>query len=1404
MTELRRAADESERSFLDPVIRFCLENRLIVVLALAFLLFWGLRVAPLDWEIGGLPRDPVATDAIPDIGENQQIVFTDWPGRSPQNVEDQITYPLTVALMGIPGVKTIRSASMFGFSSIYVIFNEGVDFYWSRSRVLEKLNSLPGGMLPPGVEPMLGPDATALGQVFWYTLEGRDEEGNPAGGWDLGELRSLQDWHVRYSLLSAEGVSEVASVGGFVQEYQVDVDPDAMRAHGVMLEDVFRAVRNANIDVGARSIELNRVEYFIRGLGFIRSIEDIENSLVKVTENVPILIRHVARVSAGPGLRRGALDKDGAESVGGVVVMRYGQNPLTAINNTKKRIAEIAAGLPEKVLIDWRQTTRAEVERFAASHGFDAFASALDQRTSPSRPNSAPSPPGASPALIASINHSGEHPTGGQTPAEASFSTSFTLNQPGWLAWLKQTGPDGRPSWISYSRVEIVPFYDRTGLIYETLGTLNTAILQQILITVIVVLIMVRHLASSAIISGMLPMAVLMTFIAMKQFGVDANIVALSGIAIAIGTVVDMGIVICENILRRLQEARDQGSAEPSVEIVFRATREVGSAVLTAVATTIVGFLPVFVMEGAEGKLFKPLAFTKTFALLASILLALTVIPPFAHALFSGRIRTERFRQLLYGGLAVGGLILLVIAPWWLGAIVLSAALFKLAQPRLPERWTEAAHDSGTWILVALLAVLLALNWLPLGPARGFLLNFLFLALVIGGVLGTFGLFRSSYPRVLAWILNHKGTFLLLPAGVVLLGGMIWLGVPRLFGWLPASIFSSRPVTALAHAFPGLGKEFMPSLDEGSFLYMPSTMPHASIGEALDVLQKLDLAISSVPEVELAAGKLGRAESPLDPADISMFETVVHYHPEFLADANGRRLRFQFLPNENDFFRSADGQPVAAEDGEPYMVRGRFARENGGQLIPDSRGVPFRIWRPALDPTLNRGRAAWAGVRTPGDIWEQIVARAAIPGTTSAPRLQPIAARIVMLQSGMRAPMGVKIKGPTLAAIEEAGLQIERLLKQVPQVEPSAVVADRVVGKPYLEIEFDRQALARYGLTIRDAQDVVEIALGGEPITMTVEGRERYPVRVRYQREQRDQIETLERVLLASSEGAQIPLGQVASIHYVRGPMVIKSEDTFLTSYVTFDMKPGHAEVDVVEQAQSFLQQSLARGELLLPPGVSFTFAGSYENQLRAAQKLMLVVPLALFIIFFILYLHFRSSLTALLVFSGIFVAWAGGFLMVWLYGQSWFLNFSFLGTDLRQLFQIQPINLSVAVWVGFLALFGIAVDDGVLMATILRQRFAEAKLDTIQAIRTATIEAAQQRIRPALMTSATTLLALLPVLTSTGRGADIMIPMAIPTFGGMVLAMLTVFMVPVLYCLTAEWRLRFTGLHEGSASPQA
>ncbi len=584
----------------------------------------------------------------------------------------------------------------------------------------------------------------------------------------------------------------------------------------------------------------------------------------------------------------------------------------------------------------------------------------------------------------------------------------------------------------------------------------------------------------------------------------------------------------------------------------------------------------------------------------------------------------------------------------------------------------------------------------------------------------------------------------------------------------------------------------MPPLDEGSYLLMPTTMPHASMGEALDVLQKQDMAMQVIPEIDVVVGKLGRVESPLDPAPISMFETIINYKPQYIVDQNGRRLRFKFNARKTDYFRDIDGNPLRALDGEAYRVRGTFIRDQvSGGLILDAHGVPFRLWRPPLDPVLNENRKAWGGITKPDDIWEQILNVVKLPGTTSAPRLQPIAARIIMVQSGMRAPMGIKIKGPDLKTIEKVGLQIERFLKQIPSVQPSAVIADRIVGKPYLEIHIDRDAIARYGLHVRHVQDVIEVAVGGKQLTTTVEGRERYPVRVRYLRELRDQIETLERILVPAPDGSQIPLTQLANIHYVRGPQVIKSEDTFLIGYVVFDKKSEYAETDVVEECQAYLQQKIELGEFQVPAGVSYTFAGNYENQVRATKKLAVVLPLALFIILMILYLQFRSTLTSLMVFSGIIVAWAGGFLMIWCYAQPWFFDVNLFGTNMRELFQIQSINLSIAIWVGFLALFGIASDNGVLVATVLDQLFGSRKIDSIETIQMTIIEGAQRRIRSALMTSATTLLALLPILTSTGRGADIMIPMAIPSFGGMAVALITVFVVPVLYCGIKEYKLK-------------
>ena len=1257
-------------SFLDRIvsagIRFCLENKLIVSLAILAMIIWGIMVAPFDWNLGGLPRQPVPTDAIPDIGENQQIVFTEWMGRSPQDIEDQITYPLTVSLLGVPGVKTIRSYSFFGFSSIYIIFNDDIEFYWSRSRVLEKLSSLSAGTLPEGVQPTLGPDATALGQIFWYTLEGRDKHGNQTGGWDLHELRTIQDWQVRYALLAADGVSEVSSVGGFVQEYQIDVDPDAMHAHGVKLTDVFKAVKNSNVDVGARSIEINRVEYLIRGLGFIKKPQDLEYSIVKVTDNVPLYVKDVAKVSLGPAMRRGALDKGGAEVVGGVVVVRYGENPLTAIKNVKSKIEEISPGLPKKTLSDG-----------------------------------------------------------------------------------------------TVSQVKIIPFYDRTGLIYETLGTLNNALSDEILVTVIVVLISVMHFTSSMLISAVLPMAILLCFVAMSIFGIDANIVALSGIAIAIGTMVDMGIIVCENILRHLDEWKksliEKGSGETrsSFEVIYAASTEVGGAVITSIAMTIIGFLPVFAMEGMEGKLFKPLAFTKSFALLASVILALTMVPILAHLLFTPKSPSEKTKQALHLCMVAAGIIIGFIFAWWAGAIIAAIGIYHFAKHRLPKKLIEAGSNYSIWLVTAIVVIMLAQHWMPLEPQNGVFKNIVFVSVLIGGLLGMFNVFRKYYPALLRWCLEHKPVFLSLPAIIVFGGCLIWLGFDAFFGWLPNSLRSSMVVSSVAGKFPGLGKEFMPPLDEGSFLFMPTTMPHASIGEALDVLQKQDIALQAIPEIDLVVGKLGRAESPLDTAPISMFETVVNYKPEYITGSDGRRLRFRYDRGSDEFLR-----------------------DEKGVLIADPSGRPFRQWR--------------EHIRNPDDIWKEMLKATEIPGTTSAPKLQPIAARLVMLQSGMRAPMGVKVKGPTLESIEKVGLQIERYLKEIPSVEPNTVIADRIIGKPYLEIDIDRRAIARYGVNIRQVQDIIEVAIGGKRITTTVEGRERYPVRVRYLRELRDQIESLDRILIPAPDGAQIPLIQIADIKYLRGPQVIKSEDTFLVGYVVFDKKPEHAEVNVVEEAQAYLKEKIESGEFDLPAGVSYAFAGSYENQLRATRKLMVVVPVALFAIFIILYMQFKSILTALLVFSGIFVAWSGGFIMIWLYSQPWFLNFSVFGTDLRDLFQIHPINLSVAIWVGFLALFGIAAENGVVMAAFLDQVFNKMDIRSISNIREATMEGALKRIRPVLMTSATTILALIPILTSKGRGADIMVPMAIPSFGGMFVALITVLMVPVLYSAIKEFTLNF------------
>ena len=1261
---------------LNRIIKYFLENKLVTILVIVLFVGWGLVTAPFGWKIGSLPSDPVPVDAIPDIGENQQIVFTQWMGRSPQDIEDQITYPLTTSLLGIPGVKSVRSSSIFGFSSIYIIFNEDIDFYWSRSRILEKLNSLPSGLLPEGVQPALGPDATALGQVYWYTLEGRDKEGNPTGGWDLHEIRTAQDFYVKYGLNAVDGVSEVASIGGYVQEYQIDVNPDALRIYDIPLHKVMMAVKKSNRDVGAKTIEINKAEYLVRGLGYVKSIEDIEKAVVDVHDNVPIRVKDIGVVSLGPATRRGLLDKDGAEVVGGVVVARYGSNPLHVINNVKEKIKEIASGLPKKTL----------------ANGVE-------------------------------------------------------------------------------SQLTIVPFYDRTQLIYETLGTLEEALSLELLITILVVIVMVLNLRASILISSLLPIAVLMVFIAMRYFGVDANIVALSGIAIAIGTMVDLGIVLSENVIKHVDEA---SPGQKLINTIYNAAAEVSSAIVTAVATTIVSFVPVFTMEAAEGKLFRPLAFTKTFALVAALIVALIILPSLAHWVFGIKINKNAKGKLINALLIVGGLITAIWISVWGGITLMAFGAAWFITEYSPKQ-NFFTRNLAIIITVVSVVWLLANYWMPLGAGISLLWNFIFVAAIVSVILGAFYLLEKYYVKILNWCLANKVKFLLIPATVILFGTTVWMGFNSMFGFVATgfdkvgvNIRTTNVWSSLSHSLPGLGKEFMPSLDEGSYLLMPTSMPHAGMEQNKMVVQQLDMLLANIPEVELAVGKMGRVESALDPAPISMYENIINYKSEYLLNKKGHRERFK-VDKENRFVLTS-GDLIFNEDALKQGI-------SKDELIPDANGLYFRNWR--------------SHIQSPDDIWNEIVKVTNIPGVTSAPKLQPIETRLVMLQTGMRAPMGIKVFGPDLKTIEKFGLELEAILKEVPSVKTEAVFADRIVGKPYLHFNIDRDAISRYGLNIEDVQQTIETAIGGMQITSTVEGRERFPVRVRYPRELRDDPDKLKKVLIPSPIGVQVPLIELVNIEYVRGPQMIKSENTFLLGYVLLDKKEGYAEVDVVEEAQRFIQNKIDQGDLIVPSGVSYKFSGSYENQVRAEKRLAIIVPLVLAIIFLILYFQFKSVSTSLMIFSGIAMAFSGAFMMLWLYGQDWFFNFEILNTNMRDLFQMQTINLSVAVWVGFIALFGIATDDGVLMGTYLDQSFEKNKTTTLEGIRKAVVIAGQRRIKPAVMTSATTIIALLPVLTSTGRGADIMIPMAIPAFGGMIVASITYFIVPVLYCWREERKLK-------------
>ena len=1320
------------------LVRYFLENRLITFIFLITFVTLGMVYMPFNWKPDFFPRDPIAVDAIPDIGENQQIVATEWMGRSPKDIQDQVSYPLTTALLGIPGVQTIRSTSMFGMSFIYIIFKDNVEFYWSRSRILEKLNSLPSGTLPQGVQPTLGPDATALGQIFWYTLEGRNPKtGSPTGGWDPQELRTVQDFYVKYGLTTAEGVSEVASVGGFVKEYQIDLNPEALKAFNVSIMDVMTAVRKSNLDVGAETMELNNVEYIIRGLGYVKDLNDLEISVVAVRNNVPVRIKDVAHIAFGPATRRGGLDKAGSEAVGAVVVARYGSNPMDVINNVKEKIKELEAGLPQKTL------------------------------------------------------------------------------------------PDG-----TVSKVAIIPFYDRTGLIKETIGTLESALSHEILISIIVIIVLVMNLRASLIVAGLLPIGVLMTFILMRLFGVEANIVALSGIAIAIGVMVDIGIVDVENILRHLEMPENKGiRGKQLMSVIYTATTEVRDAVVTSIATTIVSFLPVFAMQAAEGKLFHPLAFTKTFALISAFILGIVVLPTLTYLFFSIRIDTKKIRKVWNGCLFFAGILFIILWQAWPAVALIAIGINNL----LDDRWTGSRREFPNFINIGITVLVacwyLTIEWLPLGAHNSILVNFVFVAGITAVILTALLSMVRFYESIMRWALVFKWKFLILPVVTLLFGVLIWLGFDKTFtvfgsaieqaGWtrFRQTAFWRSP----SQVFPGIGKEFMPSLNEGSFLLMPTSMPHSGIQKNLEYIEILDKRLSAIPEVEIAVGKWGRVNSALDPAPVQMFENTINYRSEYILDENGQRQKFKvdwdgsFVMNMGNIRNAIEISRIKIDIGRikevSYnKVRGSFQVKIDDRLINvekpytgistdfpqfqfnspnfnlfqfistsfpkfllvDNSGEYFRQWRDEI--------------KKPDDIWNEIVKVTNIPGLTSAPKLQPIETRLVMLSTGMRAPMGLKVFGPDLNAIERGGLQLEQALKNIPSIKGSSVFYDRAVGAPYLEIKLNREAMARYGMSISDVQEILQVAVGGMALSLSVEGRERFPIRVRYARELRDNPDDIKRILIPAMNGVQVPLSEIADIDYTRGAQMIRSENTFLNGYVIFDKNEGKAEVDVVEEASTILQQKLNSGELVLPAGVSYKFAGNYEHQLRATKRLAIVIPISLLLILLLLYFQFRTVTASFIHFSGVFVAFAGGFIMLWLYGQEWFLNFAVAGVNLRELFQMHTINLSVAVWVGFIALFGIATNDGVIMGTYIHQVFEQRHPVTVHEVREAVVAAGLKRVRPAMMTTAVAVIALLPVLSSNGKGSDIMIPMAIPMFGGMVIQVMTVFVVPLFQ---AMWRER-------------
>jgi Cu(I)/Ag(I) efflux system membrane protein CusA/SilA len=1125
---------------IDRLIDVSLRNRFLVL---------GVTLLIIAAGVYAVRTNPV--DAIPDISETQVIVFAEWPGRSPQEVEDQVTYPMTVNLQGLAGVQAVRASSAFGFSMVNVIFEDGTDLYFGRQRILERM-SLIQGLMPKGVTPVLGPDASAVGQVFWYTLEGE--------GYDLGRLRALQDWFVRYQLNAVPGVAEVASIGGFVREYQIDLDPNRLAAYGVSLRDVVEAVERSNVNVGGKVIEKNGMEYVVRGIGLVQGVQDLSSIAVGASGGVPVYLSNLGTVQLGAAFRRGALERDGREVVGGVVTMRYGESAPEIIARVKEKIQEIQRGLP--------------------------------------------------------------------------------------------------------AGVRIVPAYDRSALIGRAVGTLERSLVEEILLVVLAHLAFLLHFRSVAIVSAPLPIAVLIAFLLMRVFGITSNIMSLMGIAIAIGVLVDAGIVITENCFRQIER---EGGTRPVIDSVRAAAKMIGRPIFFSMVIIILAFIPVFSLTGEEGRLFHPLAFTKTFAMIGATFLSVTLVPVLASFLIRGKVRPEERNPLMRGA-------------------------------------------------------------------------------------------RRVYQPVLGWALRHKKTTLAAAGAafllsLVLVGGAGLLLAPVELPFAAAAAAGSGGARRVAdrlssgqqwldaHVAGGVGREFMPPLDEGTLMFMPVTSNAISLTEAVEIMKKQDAILRTFPEVASVVGKVGRVESPLDPAPINMYETLV-------------------------------------------------------ELKDSAR------WRPGL---------------TKDELIAEMTEKSRMPGVTTIWQ-QPIRNRIDMLATGIPTQVGVKVFGPDLGVLERKAQEVAAAVQAVRGAVD--VYPEQILGTPYLEILVDRGAVARYGATVGDVQEVIETAIGGMDVTTTIEGRSRFAVRVRYARELRDDLEAIRRVLvpvrppagpavpmpaampaasvagtaaagLAPMSGAgmaQVPLAELATIRLRPGPSMISSENGLLRERVFLNVR-GRDVGSFVDEAKRVVERQVP-----LPAGYTLQWSGQYENQIRARNRLLIVVPACFAIIFMLLWLTYRSAREAAHVILAIPFALTGGNLLLFaLHAAAMHFGWK------------TEFHLSVAVWVGYIALFGTAVQTAVVMVVYLeealRHKAAEGEL-TKEKVREAAMEGAVLRLRPKLMTVSTVIAGLLPIMWSTATGSEVAKPIATPVLGGMLSSLVHVLIVtPVIWTMIKEWELSRGHLEVGKAS---